>query len=255
MKPYYMIDFSASACMFEIRINDYPVITQNIEGQVASMIPINFAILGSGVQTITANILPISGEVELDTAADLRLKVMLFDVSNDFVFQEQYDEFQSEPIGERKLPVMLMAGTFTAKVPYLLKAWQDGQDLGNFKDVASKLYTAYNAIASNINTGKYDLFKEKISRRENNMVTSMYLSQTEAQARLAELVTDFRSGFKMMPIPQGSVIQIYANKKVAALKKLNGESALYLTNAETQEELMLDLSFYIPEGKTEFEVI
>ncbi|MBF8455572.1 hypothetical protein IV494_00115 [Kaistella sp. G5-32] len=44
-KPYYMIDFSASACLFEIRINDYPVAHMDIAGQVASTIPINFAIL------------------------------------------------------------------------------------------------------------------------------------------------------------------------------------------------------------------
>lgn len=84
---------------------------------------------------------------------------------------------------------------------------------------------------------------------------SMYLSQTEAQSRLTEWTSDFESGFKVMPIPQDSVLQFYANNKVVALKKLNGESALYLTNDKTQEELMLDLSFYIPEGKTEFEVI
>ena len=44
LKPYYMIDFSASACLFEIRINDYPVIQMNIEGRVSSMIPINYAL-------------------------------------------------------------------------------------------------------------------------------------------------------------------------------------------------------------------
>ncbi len=255
IKPYYMIDFSASACTFEIRVNDYPVITQNIEGQVASIIPINFAILESGNQTITAKTLPIAGQTELDSAADLRFKVLLFDVSNDFVFQEQYEEFQSGPVVEQKLPIIIMTGKFVANVPYVLKAWQDGQDLVNIKDVTSKLYTAYNTIASNINSGKYDLFKEKISRRENNMVMSMYLPQTEAQSRLTGLTSDFKSGFKVMPIPHDSVLQFYANNKVVALKKLNGESALYLTNDKTQEELMLDLSFYIPEGKTEFEVI
>jgi hypothetical protein len=50
-------------------------------------------------------------------------------------------------------------------------------------------------------------------------------------------------------------MMFYANDRVAALKKTNGEPALYLFNEETQEELMLDLSFHIPEGKTEFEVI
>ena len=32
-QPYHVIDFSASACLFEIRVNDYPVIHMNVEGQ------------------------------------------------------------------------------------------------------------------------------------------------------------------------------------------------------------------------------
>jgi hypothetical protein len=48
---------------------------------------------------------------------------------------------------------------------------------------------------------------------------------------------------------------VYADGRAAALKKLNGEPALYLVNEKTKEELMIDLMFYVPEGKTEFEVI
>lgn len=48
-----MIDFSSSACLFEIRVNDYPVIHMNVERQVARMIPINFAILESGVKSLS----------------------------------------------------------------------------------------------------------------------------------------------------------------------------------------------------------
>lgn len=39
------------------------------------------------------------------------------------------------------------------------------------------------------------------------------------------------------------------------LKKPNGESALYLKNAKTEEELMIDITFYVPKGKSAFEVI
>lgn len=83
----------------------------------------------------------------------------------------------------------------------------------------------------------------------------MYLSKEESEGRINELIHDFNSGFKVRPISKENLMVLYANNKVAVLKKLNGESALYLENEETQEELMLDISFYIPEGESDFEVI
>lgn len=68
-QPYHMIDFSASACLFDIRINDYPVIHMNVEGQVASTVPINYAILKSDVQTVSVTILPNIGDAELHPAS------------------------------------------------------------------------------------------------------------------------------------------------------------------------------------------
>ncbi len=255
IKPYYMIDFSASACMFEIRINDYPVITQNIEGQVSTYIPINYAVLESGEQVVSATMLPLLGETTIHPKANLRFKIMLFDVTNDFVYQEQFKEYQSVIDFNKKLPVLKYAVTFIAEIPYVLKAWQNGQDLSKIKEVSEKLVVAYQYIGRLINNKRYDTFKAIIERRENNMATSMYLSTQETQSRVLGLISDFKSGFKVMPISKGVVVQIYGNGKVAALKKINGESALYLYNEETKEELMLDITFYIPEGKTAFEVI
>ncbi|TPN89084.1 hypothetical protein [Aquimarina algicola] len=256
LSPYYMIDFSASACMFEIRINDYPVITQNIEGQVSTLIPINYAVLENGEQYVSATMLPNPGEIQLHPKADLRYKVMLFDVANDFVFQEQFEEFQSKPVGDQKLPIIKNVDAFNAEVPFQLKAWQNGQDLNEVKDVKKKLIMAYNDLADIIKNGNYGLFQEKIKNRELNMSTSMYLSNKEAQDRVSSLISDFESGFQVMPvIEQNTALFIYANGKAAALKKPNGESALYLLNPKTKEELMLDLTFYIPEEKSTFEII
>jgi hypothetical protein len=33
-KPYYLIEFSAAACLFEIRVNDIPVMTLELSGQL-----------------------------------------------------------------------------------------------------------------------------------------------------------------------------------------------------------------------------
>lgn len=255
-QPYYTLDFSASACMFEIRVNDYPVIIMNMVGQVGSTIPINYAVLESGSQSISAVMLPLLGETKLDKKAELKFDIKVFDVSNDFVFKDMFGAYQSEVINDDKeLPFIKYHSTFMAEVPYVLKAWQKGIELKNIKDINKKLISAYSNISESIKNRNYDVFLKHISNREVNMAKSMYLSDDEAVARTAELIDDFKNGFKIMPLSSDSILNICGNGKVASYRKINGESALYLFNAETEEELMIDITFYIPEGKTEFEVI
>ena len=151
-----MIDFSASACMFEIRVNDYPVITMNIEGQVSTNIPINFAILAKGEQKITLTILPYFGTSKLHEKASLNFNIRLFDVANDFVFQKQFGEYQSEPIHKTNvIPVLKYASAFIADVPYKLNAWQKSKNLKDVENAASKLSKIYLEISKLINTGDY----------------------------------------------------------------------------------------------------
>ncbi|GGH19868.1 hypothetical protein [Pedobacter zeae] len=254
-QPYYIIDFSASACLFEIRVNDYPVIHMNVEGQVASNIPINYAILKSGIQFISVTILPNLGDLELHPKSEVKFNIKLFDCTSDFVFDQQFGEYQSEIVGEKKIPVLKYVNSFKAEVPYQLEAWQKGKNLKNIKDCREKLELAYRKVIRMIMDGRFDDYNKLISKREENMAISMYLSKGESNARVAELIADFKSGFKISNIPKDSLMFLCADNKVAFLKKLNGESALCLENNETQEELMLDISFYIPEGKEEFEVI
>lgn len=254
-QPYYMIDFSASACMFEILINDYPVISMNVEGQVSTNLPINYSILESGEQVISHKIMPLLGETLIHEKAELKYDIKLFDVSSDFVFKEQFAEYKSEPIEDKKIPVITYNKKFTAKVPYKLEAWQNGALLKNDDKHKEKLYFAYNEIINLINKGDYNSFQKKITAREHNMTTSMYLDKSESEARVGELVDDFKNGFNTIPVDKNSVFHIYGFGKVAMLKKLNGESGLSLINEKTGEELMLDISFYIPQGSEKFEVI
>lgn len=254
-QPYYVIDFSASACMLEIRVNDYPVINMNITHQVSSMIPINYAILESGKQTVTASILPIAGQTEIDQHAELKFNIKLFDVTNEFVFNSQFGDYQSKPAEEKKLPVIRHESTFKAEVPYQLKAWQDGANLKDVKNCREKLDVIYHKIIRLIQNGKYDDYKNMISGREKNMAQSMYLSKGEFEGRFKELLQEFNSGMEIQPLPQDALMFLYADNRTAVLKRPNGDAALYLIDPKTQEELMLDITFYIPNGKDEFEII
>lgn len=250
-----MIDFSASACLFEIRVNDYPVIHMNVEGQLASNIPINYAILKSGVQAISVTILPNVGDLELHPKSEVKFSIQLFDVTDGFVFDQQFGEYHSETVSDKKIPVIKHVSSFKADVPYQLDAWQNGKNLKDIDDCRDKLEAAYERISRMIQNKRFEEYGNLISKREENMATSMYLSEGESKARFDGLVEDFNSGFVIKPVSKDAVMHLCADNKVAFLKKINGESALSLENIQEEEELMLDISFYIPEGKNEFEVI
>lgn len=254
-QPYYMVDFSAAACRFEIRVNDYPVVSMHLEGQVSSIIPINYAILSSGPQTITATMLPLKGETALDQKAYSRFKVMEFSVANDFEFVTEFEEFHSKPIASETIPIIAEIQNFAAIVPYTLQAWQNGRDLKDVRDLNKKLRYAIDQLSEAIRNKAFQSFRDRLQKREQNMKNAMYLSQSESDQRMTDLLSDFESGFILRPVPPDALLQLYAENKVAAFKKWNGESAFYLENPQTKEELMLDITFYIPEGAEEFQVI
>jgi hypothetical protein len=256
LHPYYVIDFSAAYCMFDIRVNDVSVITMNLEGQAATMIPINHAILQSGQQTISAKILPLQGSTQLEPAAQLKFDIKLFDVSNDFQFKESFASYVSSPVDASvQIPTIQHSDHFTAKVPYTLDAWQNGQELKNNQTMLEQLRSACLNIQTILKNKQYEVFKQKMMAHEKNMATSMYFSKEESAKRLDELIADFQSGFEVMPLPEKVVLHILGNGKLATFKKPNGDSALYLYNKDTKEELMLDINFYLPQGKQQMEII
>jgi predicted lactoylglutathione lyase len=256
-EPYYTIDFSASACNFEILINDIPVVSMEIEGQVSTNIPINYAIYDSGSQSVVAKITPLFGEVNLHPEAGLKYNVRLFDVANnEFNLIEDFPITELPKIEkEQKLPFITNSKEFSAEIFYSLTKWNDAENLKDQDNIKERLIASYNYLAELIKNEKYDEFVERIRIRERNMATSMYLSSAESRARINGLIDDAKNGFKIMPFPKDTVLKFYGYGKLATFKKLNGEPALFLYNSETQEELMIDQMFYIPKGKTELEVI
>lgn len=255
-KPYYLIEFSAAACLFEIRVNDIPVMTLELPGQASTIAPVNFAILNSGNQTFSARILPLPGNITLDANASLSYQLKLYDISQGFDYKETLLTYTFPKVdGEKRLPVLQKADQFIATVPYLLKGWTDGENLNDVDDVKDKLVRAYQKITGYIRNKNYDSFRQALANREEIMSTSMYLNREKPSKRIDNLIRDFENGFELIPFANDLVIQYYAGGKVVALRRLNGDHAICAQNWEKEEEILLDLAFYIPEGKSEFEVI
>ncbi len=257
-EPYYMINFSAAACLFEIRVNDIPVTTLDTKGQIATRIPINYAISESGKQEVSIKILPISGTSKLSEAAALSYTIELYDVNgNNFNFKNQYKGYQSPKIDKEKIiPILTHKTTFEAKIPYQLKDhWKEGQNLKDIDNLNVKIRNTYLRLGKLISNGNYDLLAKKMENREYNMATAMYLSSKEAKARIASLINDLKNGYNFMMLDEKAVPVVSAYGKKVALKKPNGEPALSFGNKEKNEQIMLDIEYYLPKNTSDFEII
>ncbi|WP_158799342.1 hypothetical protein [Pedobacter sp. L105] len=256
IEPYYQIDFNAVGCKFEVRINDLSLLSLTINSQASTMIPLNSGIFRSGSQKLEIKIYPLEGNEFLHPQAAFDYKLKVFEVKSGFDLKESIEGYKFPAVDtSKKLKSMEHVQNFNAEVPYTTDSWQNGVLLADVDDINEKLKRAYSKLSSLIRNKEYDKLRLEFANREKTMATSMYLSQEDSDARLNSLINDIEAGFEVMPMDPTALINISGNGKLAAYKKLNGEPAFGLFNHKTGEELMLDLSFYIPFGKTEFELI
>jgi hypothetical protein len=256
-QPYYMVQFTAISCLFEIRVNDVPIFTMELKGQTSTRIPANLGIYQSGVQEISVKMLPLKGEAKLSPGARLDYNVVLYDVSNGFEHKETFEEYRSDAVkSDSIVPLYTHKSTFKATVPYTMKSyWLDGKDLNKVKDLDDKLRASYKRIASLVKDKKFDIFKDKIANREYNMAASMYLSANEAEGRIQRLLNDFKNDYDLIEFPENTVTVYSSYGKRVSLKRLNGDPALSFVNTEEREQVMLDLEFYYSKDTQQFEII
>jgi hypothetical protein len=257
VQPYYQLDFSAALCMFEVRVNDVIVFTLNLEGQASSMIPINSAILQSGKQQISIKVLPLLGQKVLNPNAQFKYNIKVFDAAKDLNFKEQLPgEYAVEKVDPAKKQTSLSQTTsFNAEVPYSINAYQTGTDFKSVSALKEKLTGAYQKLGELIAKGNLEQLKKLIANRESVAAVTMYLSKEESDDRMKRLLSDLKTGYKLMPIPANAVVKVFGNYKIAALVTPQGGSVIMLKNEKEHEEMELEFTFYIPAGKTELEII
>ncbi|AIZ42794.1 hypothetical protein [Cellulophaga baltica] len=256
-KPHYVIQFSAAQCMFEIRVNDIIVVTLNLEEQAMTIIPFNYAITDLGKQIITVRILPVFGEIHLRNTAEFYYDVLLYDVSNGFKLKENLGGYKAPKVDNSK-PKTVLTNTYSidATVPFKLNdSWKEGQDLKEVKDLYEKLRKTYSNIANIIESRNFDGLLKLMELKENNIQKALYLAKEDRNARMNSLIIDIKGGFNKIQIPNDCIIVYSSYNKIASLKRANGEPALSLMNLEINEELMLDLDFYLPKNSSQFQII
>ncbi|WDF55609.1 hypothetical protein [Mucilaginibacter sp. KACC 22063] len=256
-QPYYQLDFKAAFCRFEVAVNDVTVFNMSIAGQTSSFIPINAAISQSGKQAIVVKVYPLNGEKALHRSAEFSYNIKVFDALKQLEFKEQLSgEYAIPKIDPaKKIPFLTQSAFFVANVPYNIISYQDGADLRRITNLKDKLQGAYQQLARIIANKEMGKLQKLIANREHVVGVTMYLNKEETEARIKGLTRDLGAGFKLLPIPSDAIIKISGNGKLASLVKPNGDAAITLINTQTEEEMNLEFSFYIPKGKTELEII
>lgn len=255
-QSYYEIDCTAFMCFFQIKINDVEVFSLNVDGQTTADIPINHGILERGTQEIEVKVFPLLEKKELHKAAFVKYKIVEYDVSTGkFELISQLEGHRTLPVIEG-IPFMAHKSKFISNVSYKIEAWQKSQNLKDLKiDVREILIVEYNKIIKDISSGNYSNYIKKNEISEKNTAIAMYLNENEAKNRQTNLIESLKSGLEAIPVSNDVIVEYSAYGKLACLKTINGESVLRFINKETNEELIIPITFHIPEGKTEFEVI
>ena len=257
-KAFYMIEFKAGACLFDIKLNDVSVFSLNMDKFISMTLPVNNLILESGVQQLSATVLPLLGEIALDDNVSFGMTVKLHnDTGTSLQHVEDILTYTiPENTKENPLPVVEYHTTFNASVPYKITAWQNSVDLRDFPDLRNMLDRICKTIEHLVNTKQYDRFVDMLSEREDNVSIAMYFTPEEKKGRMQRLVDDFKSGFTMVPFSlDEAIIVYYAQGKVITLVKSDLESAFRFVNTETGEELNLEMRFHLKRGSTELSII
>lgn len=251
-----MLDIGTFMCHLIIRVNDVEVFSLNIDGQMSTEIPINMGILSSGIQDIEVIGYPLKGEMHLHKDSYIRYKPILYDVENNqFRLLETLDNRNTAPVKDHD-KFLIHKSTFEAKVPYVLEAFQNGVNLKNANlDIKEKLISEFSKIVKLINTNDLQNFVKSYSKKEINNAKSMFLGAGESKDRMQKILDDITSGFKAAPISNDVHVEYMGYGKLATLKRTDGLSALYLENDETNEELILQINYFMPEGGEELEII
>ncbi len=259
IKPYYVIEFKAFNCSFDIRVNDISILTLDVKGQVATIIPVNNAILETGKQQVTYHILPLQGETALRENAEFSATVWLYDAGGAHIEEvESIDNTSfSMPKNESENLLQSYKGeiTFEAIVPYRLNAWQNSADLTKIENLRTMVEAAYRKIEALISNGQYEAFAALLQQREDNMATCMYMSEEEKKERVTDLISTIKEhNLKVVPVSESDIMTFYGYGKIVTLLRPDGESALLL-RAEDGREINLIIQFHLEQGSEELTVI
>lgn len=281
-EPMYYLTFRQNSCFSEIFINDIPVYKNFNQESSGRTLEINNYILKSGVQKVTFRLYPAGkiGSADFSTlVSDTEMNIEIEESDNDKKEQEgkkimSYSTPLTTTINEYGNPISKFEGTnktyyeasftFNATVPYEIKDFENSEDLRKFdKDILEKkLLAEYNKTKEIYQNKDYDgIAKISYDNLKNQFVTKYETREyiTDAWEMLMDAYK--LSTFEMQPVENYKMV-FFADGKLVALmqnskdSRVRGNSILWakFERGEGVETLFCNRYFYIPKGKTEFEI-
>ena len=262
--PRYSLRLKASGCSYEIYINDMLVDFDFGASNNTGIIPFPELINKSGLQKIRLHVLPKLNELSTFENAISSEAVLEIEV-----FHEEYGKFEKTtvlklalpPIGDNT-PILDVERVFDAKVPYVLKDWNDGVDLAKEDpdkllaeviDVFQRYRKAFeDKDVATIANMTYE--RQKLSAQAWQVTSNRTNSYDHGWEQLEKKVDDLKV---MYPISEFSM-RIMGNGKVVTLLKTTGRLRNFpVVYGETHEEKLrfYGIELYRPKPGAPLEVI
>lgn len=252
-KPYYLLEFSVSACRFIVEINDQEILNLAIEGGMSSMLPINHGIFSSGNQKVKIKLSSLQdGNFVLDDTA--KFKIMEYIAGNTLEFRNIIAEFAPDLKDNGKKNTYEAQKDFKSEVPYEIASWREGVNLTDINELDERLDKFYSNVKSLFKRKDYQKIKEVFSKKENNIASMMYLTPEQSDARLNSIFDDMENGFEFddntVAIPY-----FFSNGKVVSFRGPTGSPAIKLVNYNSGEEIYVELNVMMDKSKMIFEAV
>ncbi len=252
-KPYYLLEFSVSACRFIVEINDLEILNLPVEDGMSSMLPINHGIFKSGNQKVKITLESLQeGVFNLEQATIF--KIIEYSAGHTLEFKNDIKAFAPDFKDNGKKHSYEAQTTFTAIMPYEIASWAEGVNLTDINRLEERLDNFYATVKSLFKRKEYIKIREIFSRKENNIASMMYLNQEQSDARLNSIFQDMENGFEF----DDSIIAIpyfLKNGKVVSFRNPLGSPAIKLVNAELGEEIYVELNVMMDKSKMTFQVV
>jgi len=251
---YYTVKVFARKCILDIKINDMPLIRQELRGDISFERPINHLIEKSGEQNLEINTLPISLE---DSKAEYNVEVWRYDASG-LKLTRGYNVMtvsSKENEADWLMSSLSNKRCFIAEVGYVISRWSGCETIKVGRKIAPMVVSFMKDLSQILSTKQYDRYAQLIATRERNICKSLYLGEAEVKKRMGMLVDCLNSGFELVPLEGHKKLQYYGNRRVITIIGEDMKSALQFTNPMTGEILSLEILLGFPLGKAELSII
>lgn len=234
----YKISVTAENMIYQVRVNDIPLMTTRINGRLVFFA--NPAIVKSGRQQISINYKPAN----TNTTNTIQATVDESGGESAPVTLWKYDGIEKEPA----------TGEFNANIPLALHNWEHSASISkDDKTPIGKAELWYKQMAAYLKAGKGDAFMNNLLKAEMLTYQASYFTAEKALAQHNEWKNYINKGGIKLAGMENAHIEIVGNGKLLHLVDPSGDGGLVILY--DKRRIVFDIFLHFPTGATEPETI